>query len=401
MGNHEWDDDHIEQLLSNAPKMKDDRPKEDILARLKSDPRLAPQKKKSWNKWVPASVTAAALLTMGILVSSYQNVSEMTSHDSAADHAEMATEPTMKESISTDDGSTNSITSVEEAEDPKSFSAEAVLPLNAVYQTDLDSGFTALHLSLSSQAVPIPVTFLISNDKIAEDFGDYPPTILELYREYADDIDENAFGFSEYHPMVGDFKEEGKLLIHTLPEDHPYDMGGAAESGYFETVKFTFQYYDELIVNNKSGTQAEFAHTGAVNPIELTTPYEKVAFYLYTLEDNQQLLVPYNTMHEDLQSSLEAMKVPINDYFQPVIPEYINFTVTEEKGVARVSFTETLDLQSMNPNEAGRLVEGILLTAASFGMQIQFENIQQGDWNGFDFTQPLPMPIGPNKFYLN
>ena len=61
-----------------------------------------------------------------------------------------------------------------------------------------------------------------------------------------------------------------------------------------------------------------------------------------------------------------------------------------------VKFKNKLDLLSMTEKEANQLIEGILLTAASFGKQIQFENIVQTEWNGFNFTEPLPIPVGPN-----
>jgi len=44
-----------------------------------------------------------------------------------------------------------------------------------------------------------------------------------------------------------------------------------------------------------------------------------------------------------------------------------------------------------------QMIEGMLLTAKSFNMQIQFENVKQTDWEGFDFTNPLPIPVGANE----
>ncbi len=46
------------------------------------------------------------------------------------------------------------------------------------------------------------------------------------------------------------------------------------------------------------------------------------------------------------------------------------------------------------------MIEGILLTAASFDMEVKFENVVQTNWGGFDFTNPLPIPVGPNKLPL-
>lgn len=407
MGNHEWDDEKIEQLLSNAPKIRDERSKEEILSRLKHDPRLTmPERKKTRRKWVPASISAAAVVTMAILVSSFFNGTDSVPQQAGMeDHAAESTESSdsgnvkmfMEESPqpAERETETNSIASTMEEED-------LTLPRMAVYPSDLDA-YGEFRLALSSQAEAIPVTFLISKEKIAEDFGDNWPSDLELYRKYADAINENAFGFSEYHPMVGEFKEENGLIIHTLPKGHPYDQGGATESQYFQTLEWTFsEDYDLLKVINEDGTDAFFAHMGQLKPMPLDNPFEKSAYFLYTLENNQPLLVPWAGMgFEDLQSALEEMKSAQSDFFQPVIPKSLNFTVSENNDVATITFDKTLDLEAMDQMDAGRMLDGILLTAASFDLKVKFENVQQTEWNGFDFTEPLPQPIGPNPFYLN
>ncbi|MFC4410991.1 hypothetical protein ACFOZY_11230 [Chungangia koreensis] len=405
MGNHEWDDEQIEQLLSNAPKIKDERSKEDILAKLKSDPRLnGPEKKKNWQKWMPASITAAAVVTMTILVSSFfnENISvpqEAGMEDRAAESPESSepVEAKLYKEESTDytdeESETNSIATTMQ---------DVSLPRMAVYPSDLEE-YKEFRLALSSQAEAIPVTFLISKEKIAEDFGGNWPSELELYRKYAADINENAFGFSEYHPMIGQFKEEKGLIIHTLPKDHPYDMGSAAEHQYFQTIEWTFsEEHDLLKVINKDGSNAEFAHMGLLKSVALNNPFKKTAYYLYTLENNQQLLVPWTgKTFEDLPSALKEMKSAQSDFFKPIIPKNVNFTVNEDKEVATITFDKTVDLEAMDREEAGKMMDGILLTAASFNLKVKFENVKQTEWNGFDLTQPLPQPIGPNPFYLN
>ena len=54
----------------------------------------------------------------------------------------------------------------------------------------------------------------------------------------------------------------------------------------------------------------------------------------------------------------------------------------------------------MEPEKAMQMIEGMLLTAASFGEQLQFENVVQEEWNGFNFSQPLPVPVGSNPLPL-
>lgn len=401
MGNHEWDDDKIEQLLSNAPKIKDERSKEDILAKLKSDPRLTgPEKKKNLQKWMPASISAAAIVTLAVLVSSFNSGShsgqrEVSVEDSAADMPESAEMKT----FNNDSTPTSGI--AEEENDISYQMTIGAQPHLAVYPADLEAGYREFHLGVSSQGEPIPVTFLISNAKIEEDFGNVEVGELELYRKYADVINENAFGFSEYHPMAGEFKEEDGLVIHVLPENHNYDLGGSSTSTYFNTLISTFYDYKELKVVNKDGSPAEFSEIGTLDTIELPKGKIEKTYYLFTIENGQIILAPwYWADPADLDTALMEMKDNPSDLYRTAIPENINFKVSEQSDVAEVTFTETVDLLSMDPSEAQRMIEGMLLTGASFGKQIQFHNVMPKEWNGFDFTQPLPMPIGPNRFLL-
>ena len=48
------------------------------------------------------------------------------------------------------------------------------------------AGYTVFHLGLASEAAAsIPVTFLIPDSQIEEDFGDVEPNSLDLYMKYA------------------------------------------------------------------------------------------------------------------------------------------------------------------------------------------------------------------------
>ena len=82
------------------------------------------------------------------------------------------------------------------------------------------------HLGLASEAAAsIPVTFLIPDSQIEEDFGDVEPNSLDLYMKYAGKIDEEALGFYDYHPYKGTLSVDGDVLVQTLPSGHGYDIG--------------------------------------------------------------------------------------------------------------------------------------------------------------------------------
>ena len=82
--------------------------------------------------------------------------------------------------------------------------------------------------------------------------------------------------------------------------------------------------------------------------------------------------------------------------FKPVIPSAIDFEVETDAKFTTIKFARPLNLDAMEPEKAMQMVEGMLLTAANFDEQLQFENVIQENWNGFNFNQPLPVPVGSN-----
>ena len=93
MTHKNWNDDKIENLLSDMPDVSDNRPMSEILARLKQDERLmnTPHRKKS-KKWLPALVAVAALLVIGLMVPSMLGKNEVSMKDQSAENKLMKSE---------------------------------------------------------------------------------------------------------------------------------------------------------------------------------------------------------------------------------------------------------------------------------------------------------------------
>ena len=81
MTHKNWNDNKIENLLGDMPDVSDDRPKSEILARLKQDERLNTPRRKKSKKWMPALVAVAALLVIGLLVPSMLGQNEVSMKD--------------------------------------------------------------------------------------------------------------------------------------------------------------------------------------------------------------------------------------------------------------------------------------------------------------------------------
>lgn len=404
MTDKKWDDRKIDDLLGSVPDIKDNRPKSDILMRLKQDERLQNSQRKKRNNWIPAFVAVAALFVLSILIPSVLRNGEDSSMDISADkqitnEAKMDVSPRsadMKQSTEQEESAGKS--GDHRAVEAFSSDAESVHRF-AVYPSELGNG-TVFHMGLAGDAAAsVPVTFLIPDAQIREDFGSVEPNSLELYKMYGARIDEEALGFSDYHPYKGTFKVEGKTIIHSLPIEHGYDTASASFGIYEHSLQDTFYGFKEIRFENEDGSVMEFDQVGAPSkPLLLKNSEKSQNYYLVEQNNGMQFLSSnFGKTYKSLEEALRDMKSKPNDIYSPVIPEDINFEIIQDAGFTIVKFKDRLDLESLDSTKAMQMVEGILLTGASFGEQLQFENVVQTEWNGFDFSKKLPIPVGANS----
>ena len=407
MTHKDWNDNKIEKLLGDVPDISDNRQMSEILARLKQDERLnTPHRKKS-KKWMPALVAVAALLVIGLLVPSMFGENELSMKDQSTDNKMMQSEDA--EPSARGASLENESTTDEEAEmgtmdgfSTKMASETGKTHHFAVYSEDvIDS--TLFHLGLAGdQALSIPITFIIPNSQIKKDIGFLEPTSYDLYKKYASRLDESALGFQEYHPYKGNIAAEDHVIIHQLPQGHGYDIGSGSMEVYLDSLQDTFYGYQEVRFENEDGTATMFSEVGQPStPLILKSGRNHLNYYMFEQQDGQQFLTSnFSQPQPSLNEALQQMKVKPNDVFKPVIPSTLNFEVKADDKLTTIKFTQPLDLDAMEPEKAMQMVEGMLLTAADFGEQLQFENVVQEEWNGFNFSQPLPVPVGSNPLPL-
>ncbi|MGE6489875.1 hypothetical protein [Paenisporosarcina sp. NPDC076898] len=409
MSNNNWSEQKIDELLSQVPQIHDTRSKDDVFKRLQQDPRLADVKKEKRKQWIPPAVAVAAMVTLTVLVASYINnpqhsekaTSEMgVTEDSADMVKEGAEESTsMMKNTEMEESAPASSQGITSTEKTSAVLVNQDPMLTSAYPADTKD-HTVFHIGMvSNDAIVVPLTVLIPTRTIKNDFGDEKPTSLELYNQYAAQIVEPALGFAEYHPYQGQFSEQQNQLIHKLPAEHDYDLSSATINTFDESIMETFYGYSQVVFQNEDGSQAYFDQVGPKKPEQLRSGNTFSSFYLYTNQQGNQFLVPnLNKTHSDIQIAMTEMKTTQSDYLKSVIPEGIDYEVRDEDGTNHIKFTQQLNLEQMDPQAASHLIEGILLTNGSFGEEVQFENIVPLNWKGFDFSKPIPRPIGANKF---
>lgn len=398
MGNTKWNEEDIEKRLRDMQVVEDKRSKEEVLQRLKNDSRLSeqqqPRRKFSRSKWPPVFVSLAAILLLTIIASTFLPQSDEVSLDKAI--TEEATD-----SMDTESNEEMQATS-ESSDDMSTLMKQAPAPLSyAAYPEDA-TDHTVFHIGLATdQATIVPVTFLLANEAMPEGLGETPDSVA-LYNEYAGSLDEESLGFAEYHPYKALLSSADKTVQMKFSTDHSYDKSSATLEMLNLSVQDTFRDFDEVEFLQEDGSLMTFDQVGEVkDPIRLNGDASHQAYYKFMKSDGEIMLsTNFGKTSETVERALNDMKATPNDVYSTVIPKTIDFTVMDEKDIVQVEFTEVLDLDNLESDEAMRLIEGILLTAASFDKQVQFEKIVQDQWNRFDFTQPVEKPLGANPKYL-
>ncbi|WP_418301356.1 RNA polymerase subunit sigma [Lysinibacillus fusiformis] len=421
-----FDDEQLEHVLNNAPKLSDHRSKEDILNRLMADARLQDNihlqearqepiedepsqqedaiikkpatKSKVRNMQIFMSVAAVFVLTILVGTILKNNQGEQKDQASTPETAQYST---MQEDSAAKEAATQ-----DEVLDSKSIVAEheRILSLRtSVYEEDVKDA-VVFRIGLAGRdAESVPMTYVIPNERVTTDFGEEKPSTLRMYEKYAPQIDEEAKGFTEYHPYKGELKEKDDKLIHVLPKGNDYDVASAAVNEYKGTMEDTFSdsEYTEVEIQNEDGTPYEFSQEGEPSQAMSLTNARHYNYYLYQDTNGAEYLSPdFRQTFESVTEALTLMKNKNDDVYTSVVPENVTYTVTEQAEGVVVSFDIPLDLTSMEPIRATQLIEAMMLTAASFNQQLLLDNVVQESWEGFDLKGYLPKPVGPNKQFL-
>ncbi len=397
MPNNKWDDDHIENLLRDFPTIRDNRTKEEVYSRLDKK-KVA---KKRPKPWLPLLVAALAFVTIGFLVASVLNQNGIDSaftfgEGNSADKEQDADTSIMEKGTSEPGNSGSNESGAMEESAPANVQDDSTQATRtALYEEETD-GYTVFTIGLTENAMVIPVGFLIPNARIAEDFENTVPNSVDLYTQYANEIDERGMGFDEYHPYAGRLSKDGNTVKHILPADHQYDLASASYNVYIASLRETFTDADSIVIQKEDGTAANFNQVGPLSPLKPAV--ENVAYYAYVTASGETFLVPgYNMPHESAIEAFEALKSSPSDLLQNTIPEAVDYTISETESLVTVQFTSQFDLGSLEEVEGVRMLESLALTAKAFGKNVQVDNTEQLEWNGFDLSQPLPTPVAPNS----
>lgn len=416
MSNQEEKNKALDELLHNMPKFTDNRSKDEVYNRVKlemdsSDLNKVIRNNKSFSKWMPLLVSVASVLLLTFLISSYLGTSSEKSaiQQQATDKSDMLrtldVAPASEVETTESGMEAKEDAAIENSNDVvNSLAVESELvPVQAfnnartVYEDDLNDGIP-FHFSVTEGAEAYPITIIIPKDKINEDFTDGLPNSLQLYEKYASTIDESALGFEEYLPLQGNLVSDGDTLQHYLPKGHGYDAASATSGVYTDTIRHIFTDFSFLERLSEDGTAINWDQVGVIGKKELASGNKERMYFKHTMNSGLTFLVPKDAKFEN---AFKDMPKSANDLYTTVVPKDVSYEVSEEGNTVVITFDEALDLATLEYEDSILMIEAFTLTAASFDKTVRLENVVQKQWDRFDLTATLPIPIGPNGYMMN
>lgn len=403
MKKSEWNDEQLEQMLSQMPRIKDNRKPQEIYQNITL--KMNKQKKKVW--MVPTIASVAAALLLFILAPSF--IDNMNS--SSSDSAEMAREKSSiamenKEETSNDE----SFSTLQEADEPKAddeveiFSSEEQPIQNyAVNSVGENQVLLTYGVYLGGVMFPTIVSIIVESDgqDVVEQWQKNIPQVNEFIRQNAgwgiDEIPESYFtDFSEVET-----KDSAKAVrVDVNNAVHTESFSSAQRVEFVHAIN-SFRYlledfqHVELFQNNQQGMM--IGETGTTeNNIDLEKDTKKAYLYYMNEESGKKLLALTYEDFKTVKQALEAMKNDKDQGDYKLYPTIISEIkdINEDGSNLEVHFSDDAVLE--NTDNYILMLDAIMLTAKEFNFDkvTFYGNIDQ--IGNVRFGKPTPVPLAPN-----
>ncbi|MEW9500242.1 hypothetical protein [Jeotgalibacillus marinus] len=375
-----WEDHEIKELLKKMPKIKSNLSAESMYHQIQQG-----SKKKAKKRWVPIAASVAAIFLFIIFNPSFQTTDSQLSGGST----DMPTSGSGQLQESREATSTD-YSSQESADESAMMLQPIINKGKALYATELGDRAYLTTALITQDDYVVPMTFVLP----IEDRGQ---SMVELYNEWSDSIDEEGLGFMKYHPMSGQLSEERETVSYTINDTGQYTMHSTAEVNLMEVLLHTFSNsnYEELRIVDKEGNVAETGETGQVKPIQLKNAHK--AYYMYKNSEEEYYYVPSYESFETMKKAIRSAQTTLpNTRYTSAIPENASLSIEAKDTQLFITLDQPLD--GKTEIERQQFIEVFLLTAKSFGYEkVQFTNFSSEPIDGFDLTKPIEVPVGANQ----
>lgn len=384
MKNKDLHDEEIEQLLKAMPKIKDVQ-KKDVLYR-KVMQSINHEEKKKRIFVTPKLVVACALILIAIISFSFLKNNEISINPYNQ----------MKEEAFDDNSVKNELDKNSDQMENQIL-LTSVLEKMSVYKDDLLENERVFVYGIPDQqfqnVIPITIVSKVSQDQ----------SWLDRYNQIMKLLQEEEWGLFDYYPYEGNVsKIDNSTLKFAVNKTHSYGNSSAQETTFFTSLMENFrgQGFKKIELYTENSPGIDFSNTGTIDQIEIRN-INKNGYFLYYTDKGYQFLVPYRNTYNTIEEALTAMKSDIETHhLYSSIPKHVSFSQKDSGNLLTIQFTDPSLIEENS--ESMKMIEAILLTAKDFGYeQVQFTNTGLTTLGEFNLSQPIDVPIGPNRIKID
>ncbi|WP_338776849.1 hypothetical protein [Metabacillus sp. FJAT-52054] len=405
MKKSEYNEEHIQELLSKLPEIRDKRSRDEVYKRA-SESRPFKQRK----IWIgPLVASFAALFILAVIspfwISQFQSGGsgndslQMTEEDKGASSGEPADE---KESLAQDNQETaerkkpadsSPKTAVPESKEEKKAEQRPAPPVepNVTFTAKEDQRDQSLVLAYSDSSAnyTIPVTLISSGGSIQ----------AEQFNELRAFFDEEKWGLSDYFQDIEIRESENPqhIEIH-MSENRKILSSSDALLAEIIQASFGGKGYTAAELYTGDSPGIDMGPLGVLNELELH-PSDKRAFFKYENQSKKSLFVKSNISYDSFSDAYTDMTENIGSGLQSVMIEGAKIENVQEQGNELILTFNTFEFQ--NNEDTVFMLEALLLTAKEFNFEtVSFQNINLDKVGTLEVDKPITVPYGPNPIQI-
>ncbi|MGE6718195.1 GerMN domain-containing protein [Peribacillus frigoritolerans] len=398
-----WKESEIEDMLRELPKLKDDRTKAEVFAKIHD--------KKKKKHWIPLITGVASLFLMVVLASSLIIEKKgTTSQEGSGSSGKLSLSENKETADHERQDASNKENPPEDKQDYQEFSSKQAKIeskdevsemepgkgkkeknfAQAIYQND-DASIITMGIPDDQMNFIVPISIKLKH-------YDQSDTLKQLVNQMSD-IDEAQYGLSDYFPL--DIKISQGNDINTAHIDFPEKSQLLAEDTLFlHSMEETLSYNNiEKMTFSTEGKQgARFAHAGYLKEVDI--PHQKKRTYLLYQRDESSpsFLVPSNMGYRDFEEALQAGKGEADiEGISPAIPHDLKWERISSNGeLVIIHLSDQAVIE--NSEETLQALEAILFIAKDFGFEkVKFENAPIEEVGQLNLTEDILVPEAPNQ----
>ncbi|KZZ86454.1 hypothetical protein [Bacillus sp. SJS] len=400
-----YNEEHIQELLSKLPVIRDKRSRDEVYKRA-SESRPFKQRK----IWIgPLVASFAALFILAVIspfwISQFQSGGsgndslQMTEEDKGASSGEPADE---KESLAQDKQETaerekpsesSPKTAVPESKEEKKAEQRPAPPVepNVTFTAKEDQRDQSLVLAYSDSSAnyTIPVTLISSGGSIQ----------AEQFNELRAFFDEEKWGLSDYFQDIEIRESENPqhIEIH-MSENRKILSSSDALLAEIIQASFGGKGYTAAELYTGDSPGIDMGPLGVLNELELH-PSDKRAFFKYENQSKKSLFVKSNISYDSFSDAYTDMTENIGSGLQSVMIEGAKIENVQEQGNELILTFNTFEFQ--NNEDTVFMLEALLLTAKEFNFEtVSFQNINLDKVGTLEVDKPITVPYGPNPIQI-